>query len=124
MTDSIPLATQRELHFEHGQAVGTSQRWHKAQYCSILTPAGIVGCGIYDLKVAAEFDFAIAIARGTPAHHLVEPEYLLEARIAGVSPRAAAYGIREGMTGREAVERMLQAGEPSPTDEVAADRVK
>ena len=93
-TENKPLTTQRELHFEHGPAVGTSQRWQKGQYCSILTPAGIVGCGIYDLKVAAEFDMAIAIARGTPACPLVEPEDLFEARIVGVTPRAAASASR------------------------------
>jgi catechol 2,3-dioxygenase-like lactoylglutathione lyase family enzyme/uncharacterized protein YunC (DUF1805 family) len=107
---SPPSAVHRELQFEHGRATGTSNRWQKGQYCSILTPAGIVGCGIYDLKVAAEFDFAIAIARGTPACPLVEPEDLLEARIVAVTPRAGAFGIQAGMSGREAVELMLQAG--------------
>lgn len=86
-----------------------SHRWHKGQYCSILTKAGIVGCGIYDLATPAEFGQAIAIARGTPANPLVEPEDLYDARIVGLTPQAAALGIREGMTGREAVEHMLQA---------------
>lgn len=109
MTEPFPLTHSREIQFEHGKATGTSQRWHKGQYCSILTPAGIVGCGIYDVKVGAEFDMAIAIARGTPARPLVEPEDLLGAAIVEVTPRAAAYGIHPGMTGRQAVERMLQA---------------
>jgi len=117
MTNAKSRTFQRELQFEHGSATGMSHRWQKGQYCSILTPAGIVGCGIYDLKVAAEFDFAFAIARGTPAQPLVEPEDLLDARIVGVTAKAVAFGIREGMTGREAVERMLQASEPAPTDE-------
>jgi catechol 2,3-dioxygenase-like lactoylglutathione lyase family enzyme/uncharacterized protein YunC (DUF1805 family) len=99
----------RELQFEHGRAIGISNRWQKGQYCSILTPAGIVGCGIYDLKTPAEFDQAIAIAKGTPACPLVEPEDLFDARIVGVTPKAASYGIRVGMTGREAAELMLQA---------------
>src|SRR5205085_1452541 len=83
MMESIPRTVHRELQFEHGRAIGTSNRWEKGQYCSILTPAGIVGCGIYDLEIAAEFDLAIAIARGTPACPLVEPEDLFEARIVG-----------------------------------------
>src|SRR5205809_383420 len=109
MPDAIPRTVHRELQFEHGQAIGISNRWDRGQYCSILTAAGIVGCGIYDLVAPAEFDQAIAIARGTPANPLTEPEDLLDARIVGVTPRAAAYGIGVGMTGREAVERMLQA---------------
>ena len=112
MPETIPRTIRRDMQFAHGQAIGISNRWDKGQYCSILTAAGIVGCGIYDLVTPAEFDQAIAIARGTPAKPLVEPEDLLEARIVGLTPRAASYGIAVGMTGREAVERMLQA-EPS-----------
>ncbi|MCI0465137.1 MAG: DUF1805 domain-containing protein [Gemmataceae bacterium] len=109
MNDPLPRTVSRELQFEHGSAIGISNRWEKGQYCSILTPAGIVGCGIYDLEIPAEFDQAIAIARGTPACPLVEPEDLFDARIVGVTPKAASYGIHVGLTGREAVELMLRA---------------
>ena len=109
MSSEIPRTTNRRLKFEHGEAIGMSQRWEKGQYCSILTKAGIVGCGIYDLKTAAEFDLAIAIAKGTPAKPLVEPEDLFGAKIVGLTPKAGSLGIHVGMTGREAVERMLQA---------------
>jgi catechol 2,3-dioxygenase-like lactoylglutathione lyase family enzyme/uncharacterized protein YunC (DUF1805 family) len=109
MSDAIPRTVRRDMQFEHGQAIGISNRWEKGQYCSILTAAGIVGCGIYDLVTPAEFDQAIAIARGTPAKPLVEPEDLLSAPIVGLTPKAASFGIHVGMTGREAVERMLQA---------------
>src|SRR5581483_9042205 len=111
MADTIPRTVQRELQFEHGKAIGNSNRWEKGQYCSILTAAGIVGCGIYDLETPAEFGQAIAIAKGTPACPLVEPEDLFDARIVGVTPKAAGYGVRVGMTGREAVELLLQAGQ-------------
>ena len=110
MTDSLPRTTSRTLHFEHGEAIGISNRWQRGQYCSILTRAGIVGCGIYDLATAAEFGQAIAIARGTPAQPLVEPEDLFDARIVGVTPQATGLGVTIGMTGRDAVELMLAAG--------------
>lgn len=122
MTDPLPRTTHRELQFEHGKALGISNRWVKGQYCSILTPAGIVGCGIYDLETPAEFDQAIAIAKGTPACPLVEPEDLFDARIVGLTPKAAAYGVRVGMTGREAVERLLQAGQPAASRPESAAR--
>jgi uncharacterized protein YunC (DUF1805 family) len=112
MTDDLPRSTQRQLQFRNGVALGTSQRWCGGQYCSILTPAGIVGCGIYDLHTAAEFGQAIAIARGTPQNPLVEPEDLFDARIVGVTPQAAALGVCVGDTGREAVERLLSASAP------------
>src|SRR5439155_550481 len=111
MPDETPRTTNRPLKFENGEAIGISNRWQKGQYCLILTKAGIVGCGIYDLKTAAEFDQAIAIAKGTPTKPLCEPEDLFAAKIVGVTPKAESFGVRIGMTGREAVELMLQATE-------------
>src|SRR6185295_16140461 len=106
---SLPRTSSREMQFEHGTAIGMSHRWVGGQYCSILTSAGIVGCGIYALDTPAEFGQAIAIAKGTPAKPLVEPEDLLNARIVGCTPKAESFGIKPGMTGREAVEKMLAA---------------
>ena len=109
MSDALPRTVTRPMQFQTGSATGISHRWANSQYCSIMTRAGIVGCGIYNLEVAAEFDQAIAIAKGTPAKPLVEPEDLLDAQIVGATPKAQSFGIEVGMTGREAVERMLAA---------------
>jgi len=105
----LPRTTNRPMEFQNGKAIGISNRWHQGQYCAILSRAGIVGCGIYDLKTAAEFGQAIAIAKGTPSNPLVEPEHLLDAKIVDATPQAKALGITVGMVGRDAVERMLAA---------------
>src|SRR3954470_19684818 len=104
---TLPIITHREMQFAGGTAIGLAQRWVGGQCCAIQTAAGIVGCGIYALDVPAEFGQAIAIARGTPANPLSEPEDLLNAEIVGCTPKAESLGIHHGMTGREAVERML-----------------
>src|SRR5687767_8258577 len=109
MSDAIPRTISRPIQFRNGCAIGISNRWHRGQYCVILTEAGLVGCGIYDVKTAAEFGQAVAIARGTPQKPLVEPEDLFDARIVDLTPQARALGIEAGMTGREAVERLLAA---------------
>ena len=107
--DQFPRTVSRSMQFASGEAIGISNRWHRGQYCAILTAAGIVGCGIYDVATATEFDQAVAIARGTPARPLVEPEDLLEAKIVDATAKAKEYGVEIGMTGREAVELLLNA---------------
>ena len=111
MQNALPRTTSRPLQFRNGCAIGMSNRWLKGQYCTILTEAGLVGCGIYDVKTAAEFGQAVAIARGTPEKPLVEPEDLFEAKIVDLTPQAQQLGIHKGMTGREAVELMLAASQ-------------
>ena len=109
MSEALPRTISRRMQFENGSAIGISNRWEKGQYCSILTRAGIVGCAIYDIKTPSEFGQAIAIARGTPEHPLVDPEDLLDATIVDATAQAKALGIEIGMRGREAVECMLLA---------------
>src|ERR1041384_1525165 len=109
MSDALPRTVSRPIQFQNGCAIGISNRWQKGQYCTILTEAGLVGCGIYDVKTAAEFGQAVAIARGTPEKPLVDPEDLFDAKIVEATPQAAALGVKLGMTGREAVELLLQA---------------
>jgi uncharacterized protein YunC (DUF1805 family) len=111
MPEALPRTISRPIPFQNGLALGISNRWRQGQYCTILTEAGMVGCGIYDLKTAAEFGQAVAIARGTPQNPLVEPEDLLNAKIVEATPQAQKLGIRIGMTGREAVEMLLAVSE-------------
>ena len=109
MSETLPLTVTTPLQFENGIATGFSHRWRGGQYCTILTEAGIVGCGIYDVKTAGEFGQAIAIAKGTPEQPLVTPEDLYDAKIVDMTPAAKDFGITLGMTGREATECLLRA---------------
>jgi uncharacterized protein YunC (DUF1805 family) len=109
MNDSLPRTITQSMQFENGCATGMSHRWKNGQYCSIMTATGTVGCGIYDLTTAGEFGQAIAIAKGTPQHPLVNPDDLLDASIIAATPQALALGIKPGITGRAAVELMLAA---------------
>ncbi|HEX7448046.1 MAG TPA: DUF1805 domain-containing protein [Pirellulales bacterium] len=108
MTAPLPQATQRTLETPHGQAIGASYRWPGGQYCAIHTARGMVGCGIFDVHVAGEFGMAVAIAKGTPEKPLVEPEDLYSAKIVAVSEPAKKLGITPGMTGLDALSRLLR----------------
>jgi uncharacterized protein YunC (DUF1805 family) len=107
MNEPLPRTIARSITFKNGSAIGISNRWHNGQYCVLLTEAGLVGCGIYDVKTAAEFGQAVAIARGTPQKPLVDPEDLLDAKIVDATPQAQELGIQIGMTGRQATELLL-----------------
>lgn len=109
MAEALPRSIARPMQFQNGVALGVSNRWRNGQYCVIMTQAGLVGCGIYDMKTPAEFGQALAIAKGTPEQPLVEPEDLLEATIVDATPQARQLGIKIGMLGKEAVECMLAA---------------
>ena len=108
---TLPQANQRTLDTPFGQAVGASYRWEGGQYCAIHTARGIVGCGLFDVACANEFGMALAIAKGTPQQPLCEPEDLYQAKIVAVSEAAAGFGVTQGMTGMQALEKML--AEPS-----------
>lgn len=109
MNASLPHASQRVLELPEGSAIGSSYRWPGGQYCAIHTSKGIVGCGLFDVHVAGEFGMAVAIAKGTPSKPLCEPEDLFDAKIVAVSEPAQRLGISPGMTGREALAKMLTA---------------
>ena len=106
---TLPHAENRTLEFDGGQAIGSTYQWPGGQYCAIHTSNGLVGCGIYDIRSANEFNLVVAIARGTPAKPLREPEDLFNAKILEVSQAAEKLGVKPGMTGREAVETLLTA---------------
>ncbi len=107
---NLPVAHQRTLHTPHGEVIGASYAWNGGQYCAIHTASGVVGCGLYDVACADEFGMAVAIAKGTPAHPLREPEDLYDAKIVAASQAAQKLGVTQGMTGMQALERMLKAG--------------
>ena len=90
-----------------GRATGISVKWDGGQFCLIAADKGFVGCGIFSPEVMEKFTMAGALARGTPEKPLVEPEDLLPAKIVVVSSKAKQLGILEGMTGEQALSKLL-----------------
>jgi uncharacterized protein YunC (DUF1805 family) len=105
----LPIGRQEELQTPYGPVLGASFRWEGGQYCVLHTPRGLVGCGIFDIETPNEFGQAIAIAKGTPAKPLCEPEELFTAKIVDMTDAAAKMGVKVGMTGLEAVGKMMAA---------------
>ncbi len=105
----LPRITDRVIETPVGRALGHSARWEGGQYCAILTRKGLIGCGAYHVPTMEHFGQAVAIARGTPANPLCEPEDLYCARIVEATAQAQALGIRVGDTGLDALAKLLAA---------------
>lgn len=72
--------------------------------CALLViqgEKGMLGCGYVSLAAAEKFGDALATVSGVATY-----EDMLAAEVKGVSAAAAALGVKAGMTGREALERM------------------
>jgi uncharacterized protein YunC (DUF1805 family) len=69
----------------------------------VKTPAGLVGCGFFDMAVFAGKDIAAAKITG-----IADIEGLLSGTVVQVTPAAEKLGIRTGMDGAEAVRKMCQ----------------
>ena len=66
---------------------------------SIHTDNGMVGCGAFDVMALDRFDYPAARMSG-----VARVRDLLTGTISQANQSAQALGIREGMTGREALE--------------------
>ena len=70
----------------------------------VVTPHGLVGCGFFAMDTFAKMGMAGAKVAGVSTL-----EELLAGKVSAVSPAAEQMGVAAGMTGEEAVLRMMQA---------------
>ena len=101
-----PNVTVRSIRVKGGIRVaqGIEAAWESGQWVAIICSNGMVGCGAFDVALMEKHEQVIAVAHGSVDKHLVTCEDLLGAKISGVTKQARAFGIKEGMGCREAVE--------------------
>lgn len=105
--DSDARVTVTSVRVGAAEVQGVACSWAGGQYVTLVAPGGMVACGIFDLAVCETFGFAVAMAHGTPESPLAEPRDVLGAKIDTVSKAAAERGIQVGMSGADAIERLL-----------------
>ncbi len=69
---------------------------------AIRARLGILGCGYISLETAAKVGDALAVVSGVSSY-----DDMLQASVKAVSPAAEALGVRPGMTGRDALKKMI-----------------
>lgn len=94
------------LGTNNSSAMGLEVSWEGDQFVMIVAKKGLVSCGIIDCALMEKFEAAIAVARGTPEKPLVTADDLLSAQIVEVTKKAAEFGIKTGMKGVEALEKL------------------
>lgn len=100
------MVTVVPVQLERGTAIGTMVELPKARVLSISTQKGFIMCGILNVPILdqlhPERKVVAAVVIGVR-----EIEDLLDAKIVGATQEARKLGIKEGMTGKEALEKML-----------------
>jgi uncharacterized protein YunC (DUF1805 family) len=93
-----------QIELEKGTAFGYTIDLPKAPLVVIRAGNGFVMCGYLNIEAANQTGVVAARVRGVRTH-----DDVLRAPIVEVSREATAIGITEGMTGREALEKMFDS---------------
>lgn len=96
----------RPVPLDGGTAVGVVVELPKTRLVSISTEHGYVMCGALDVEILNTrlADRQVVAGRAFGVRNL---EDLLDAPLVDVTNAARALGVEPGMTGREALQRML-----------------
>ncbi len=73
-------------------------------YCK--TDAGMIGCGAFDVLALDKFNYPAAKIGSPDGSPLVTLDDLLDGAVISVNQSAAARGIVEGISGREAIAKL------------------
>ncbi|MFX1452211.1 MAG: DUF1805 domain-containing protein [Promethearchaeota archaeon] len=87
--------------------LGVSCSWPEGQLVFILSRRGIIACGAIDAEVLDKFNFAVTVSEGTVEKPLVTPDDLLKAKVMKLTKKAKELGIKIGMSGKEALEKLV-----------------
>ncbi len=96
----------REISVLDGKATaqGIEASWDSGQWVAIIGNKGMVGCGAFDAKLMEKHGQVIATSHGSIEHPLITCEDLLQAKIMEVTKLARGFGVKEGISGKEAIE--------------------
>lgn len=90
------------IDFKGGKALGVLIEMGTAPLVLIKAPKGFVMCGYLNMQTANRLGDAAALVKGVKSF-----DDVLNAKVVEVSEKARALGVVEGLSGREALERMI-----------------
>lgn len=93
-----------EIHLTRKKADGYVIPLGPANLVAIMTDAGMVGCGAFDIAALDSFSYPAAKVRPSIGPSIVDTDDILKGVVKEANRSAMGRGIRTGMTGREALE--------------------
>ena len=77
-----------------------------ANLVAVITDIGMVGCGAFDVAALDSFSFPAARVRPSSGPSIVNVDDILTGIVKEANRSAMGRGIKTGMTGRQALDRM------------------
>jgi uncharacterized protein YunC (DUF1805 family) len=77
-----------------------------ANLVAVITDMGLVGCGAFDVAALDSFSYPAAKVRPSIGPSIVDTDDILKGIVKEANRAAMGRGIRTGMTGRQALERL------------------
>jgi uncharacterized protein YunC (DUF1805 family) len=91
-----------QIDLDHGTAVGIRIDLLKAPLLVIKAKKGFLMCGYLNISAAEQLEDVAAVVRGITTF-----DDMLDARVVSSTAGARSLGVRQGQTGREALEHLF-----------------
>jgi uncharacterized protein YunC (DUF1805 family) len=95
---------QVDVHLTKKTAQGYVIPFGPVNLVTVLTDVGMVGCRMFDVSALDSFSFPAAKVRPAAGPSIVDIDDVLKGIIKEANRSAMGRGIRNGMTGRQALE--------------------
>lgn len=95
-----------KIQLTRKQADGYVISLGKVNLVNVVTDVGMVGCGAFDVNALDKFDYPAARVKPSKGNYVVSVEDLLEGIVKDANEAATKIGIKAGMSGREALEKL------------------
>jgi uncharacterized protein YunC (DUF1805 family) len=96
----------KKVQLKNKQAEGFVIPLGSINLVGVVTDIGMVGCGAFDVSALDGFSYPAVRVRSEKGGPIATIEDLLSGIVKDVNAGATSFGIRIGMTGREALDLM------------------
>jgi len=97
---------QKKVQLTKKEAQGFVIPLGPANLVAVMTDVGMVGCGAFDVAALDSFSYPAAKVRPAAGPSIADTDDILTGIVKEANRSAMSRGIKNGMTGRQALERL------------------